>query len=81
MPGDRKIGFHFTKREVLDAVQGTEYLKTCVERRLNLMTTGEAWSLYRAIAKLAWEHEFKPIIDAIGEISVQESMDAIDRGL
>jgi hypothetical protein len=28
--------------------------------------------------KLAWQ-EWKPIINAIGEISVQEAMDAIDR--
>jgi hypothetical protein len=29
----------------------------------------------------AWINDFRPIINAIGEISVQEAMDAIERAL
>jgi hypothetical protein len=44
--------FHFEDKQVMDALVGTEYLRTEVQRRIQFMTTGEKWSLYRAVAKL-----------------------------
>jgi hypothetical protein len=46
------INYHFEDDEVLAAITGTEYLKENVSRHLHHMTSGEKWSLYRAIAAL-----------------------------
>jgi hypothetical protein len=45
--------FHYEDAQVMDAIVGTDYLKSSVQNRLNFMTSGEKWSLYRAIAKLS----------------------------
>lgn len=48
--GDRS--YHFTDKQVIAAVVGTEHLVSNLSGRLNFMTSGEKWSLYRAVAKL-----------------------------
>lgn len=47
--------YHFEDDQVMTAIVGTDYLKGNVRRHLNHMTSGEKWSLYRAIVKLAAE--------------------------
>jgi len=51
------MDYHFEDKQVIDAIQGTQYLKDNVDRHLHHMTSGEKWSLYRAIAKLISERE------------------------
>jgi hypothetical protein len=51
MPNDEN--FHFETDAVMEELKGTEYLRDKVEHHLHYMTTGERWSLYRAIVTLA----------------------------
>ncbi len=44
--------FHFERGLVMQTLTGTEHLRNNVQRHLSTMTSGEQWSLYRAIAKL-----------------------------
>jgi hypothetical protein len=46
--------FHFERELVMETLIGTENLRNNVQRHLSTMTSGEQWSLYRAIAKLAF---------------------------
>jgi hypothetical protein len=55
--GDTSL--HFEDAQVLDALVGTEHLINNIRGLLNHMTTGEKWSLYRAIVKLANAREGK----------------------
>jgi hypothetical protein len=45
--------YHYEDAEVLAAVEGTEHIKQNIARKLLRGTSGEKWSLYRAIASLA----------------------------
>jgi hypothetical protein len=45
--------YHYEDAQVLAAIEGTDYLKQSIERKFLRGTSGEKWSLYRAIAKLA----------------------------
>lgn len=49
------MNYHFETDEVLAATEGTEYLKQNILHHLRTMTSGERWSLYRAVAKLISE--------------------------
>ena len=49
--------YHFENDEVIAAITGTDYLRQNVQRRLMGWTSGEKWSLYRAIVKLAAEQD------------------------
>jgi hypothetical protein len=64
--GDRSL--HFEDAEVMAAMVGSEHLIDNVRNRLMFMTTGEKWSLYRAIVKLSKEIsepvESLPLVEA-----------------
>jgi hypothetical protein len=47
--------YHFTDEQVMGALVGTDHLRSYVENHLAHMTSGEKWSLYRAIVKLSKE--------------------------
>lgn len=51
--GDRT--HHLETDDVMAAIEGTEYLKGHVANKLHLMTSGERYSLYRAVVKLVDE--------------------------
>lgn len=46
--------------DVMLAIEGTDYLKSKVERQLHQMTSGERWSLFRAVYKLIASHKDVP---------------------
>ena len=48
------VNFHFEDDAVMGAISGTDYLVGNVNRALHTMNSGEKWSLYRAIANLAY---------------------------
>ena len=48
--GDRR--YHFADEQVLASVGGTDYMAQKIQHRLNHMTSGEKFTLYRALASL-----------------------------
>ena len=57
--GDRS--HHFTTEQVMEAIGGnsTDYAYRRIKARLHLMTSGERYTLYRAIKKLVLDGESK----------------------
>jgi hypothetical protein len=53
LPPAQDKRFHFEDEQVMGALVGTDHLRNNVRQRLNHMTSGEKWSLYRAIVTLA----------------------------
>lgn len=51
-PVTAEENFHFERDLVMQTLTGAEHLRNNVQRHLSTMTSGEQWSLYRAIAKL-----------------------------
>jgi hypothetical protein len=56
--GERSL--HFEDDAVIGAIDGTDCLLGHVRRCLGQMTTGEKWSLYRAVVKLSNEASAEP---------------------
>lgn len=53
--------FHFSDEQVMAVVGDVgNVMRWNLESRLRLMTTGEKWTLYRAIVKLAEESRPQP---------------------
>lgn|ERR1017187_2010433 len=60
--------YHYEVAQVLNAIEGTDFLKGVVSQKLHTMTSGECWSLYRAIVKLAHadlEHKLEREMDLV----------------
>lgn len=78
--------YHFEDKEILDAIVGTDYLKGKIEHHLHILTSGEKWSLYRAIAKLIEEHTIAINVSTQSELdklhaAFARSIEARSKGL
>jgi hypothetical protein len=67
------------RRMILETFDRLIYERNAAETALAAATAEN--ERLSAARKSLWLDEWKPIINAIGEISVQEAMDAIERSL